>query len=77
MNRLTAWVCRMFGFNRHNEESGKVDEAIERLRSAGQSAEELNEKLKPYLASKDPFSLFVGDMYNLGQSNRAFRGPPK
>lgn len=73
---ITAMVRNMFGFNRHSSSDNPVDEAIERLRSAGNCADLLNQKLQPYVASKDPFSLFVSDMYNLGQSNRAYRGPP-
>lgn len=68
-------VKAMFGFGR--KEPDVTDQALQAVRDVKQTTAELDEKLKPYLEHHDPFAAMVGDMYNLGQISRVYRGPEK
>ena len=76
MMRLMERIVLMFRSGA-SQEPDITERAIASMRAVGDRADELNERLKPYLAADDPFASFVADMYNLGQVGRIYEGPLK
>jgi hypothetical protein len=70
-------VGRMFGFNARERSQADTAHAIERIRAAGNQADELNTILRGYLKTEDPFKAFAVDVFERGQESRIHRGPSR
>lgn len=66
----------MFG-HCHKDSPDVTDQALDAVRDVRAKTAELDKMLKPYLRHHDPFAAMVGDMYNLGQVSRIYRGTEK
>lgn len=62
----------MFGFSR--EIGPEVQQAREVANRISERAEALQENLKVYQRSKDPFAAMMADLYNRDQLTRLHRG---
>lgn len=70
---LLSHVMRRLGFpdTRQPDVTDQARSAVDQIK---ETTAELDERLKPYLRACDPFAAMVGDMYNLGQVSRIYKG---
>lgn len=77
--KLIRKVGQMLGFHAREKSSSEqaTEHAIERVRSVGRRADELNNVLQGYLKADEPFKAFAVDIFERGQESRIHHGPPR
>ena len=65
----------MFGFHARDRGEDATKLAIEKTRSVGRQADEVNQLLQKYVRAEDPFKAFAVDVFERGQEARTHFGP--
>jgi hypothetical protein len=68
------WLRDQFVYQRPRDDE-KFREVLRLTGEVADSAHSLNEKMKAYARSKDPFVAMIADLYNQHQVNEIYKGP--
>ena len=68
------WLRDQFVYQRPRDDE-KFREVLRLTGEVADSAHSLNEKMKAYARSKDPFVAMIADLYNQHQVNDIYKGP--
>lgn len=71
---LGRWLREKFVYQRPRDDE-KFREVLRLTGEVAASAHHLNEKMKTYANSKDPFVAMLADIYNQRQVDNIYKGP--
>lgn len=68
------WLRDQFVYQRPRDDE-KFREVLRLTGEVADSAHNLNEKMKSYAKSRDPFVAMIADLYNQHQVHEIYKGP--
>lgn len=68
------WLVERFEYQRPMDDE-RFREVLRLTGEVADSAHSLNEKMKSYAKSRDPFVAMIADLYNQHQVNDIYKGP--